>query len=1196
MPKSHPRSYREQREHPFFKQYNEKVLVFDGAMGTSIQKYDLTPDDFDGQDGCNEYLVKTRPDVIKEVHAAYFAVGCDVVETDSFGSTPLVLGEYDLQDQAYELNVLAAKLAKEVAQDFSHGPSGAKPRFVAGSIGPTTKLPSLGHITYVDLKNAYVPQIEGLIDGGADLLLVETCQDLLQTKAALSAIRQVKRQKMTNIPVMVQVTIEQMGTMLVGADISAVLATMAPFDIDVLGMNCATGPKEMAGHVRYLSQNSPFLISCLPNAGIPENISGHAHYHLKPEELAKFHEHFVKDLGVNIVGGCCGTTPEHLKAVVDRVGGLSPADRHPNFQNGLTSLYSFQPMQVEPAPVLVGERTNANGSKKFRDLLQADDYDGLVGIGKEQVKVGAHLLDVCTAFVGRDEVKDMTETLTRFISQLDVPMMIDSTEPPVIEAALQLMAGKAIVNSINLEDGEQRLEKVVGYCREYGAAVVALTIDETGMAKEIDQKVAVAQRIYDLAVEKHGMMAEDLVFDPLTFTLGSGDEEFRKAGVNTIEGIRRIKSALPGVSTILGISNISFGLKPAARHVLNSVFLHYCVEAGLDMAIINSRHLIPLHKISEAEREICRKLIFDERTFDEDGETDYDPLVELMAYYDKNMASSAGAKEESLPEEVEERLKYRIINGEKTGIGQDLDEALQQYSALEIINTILLDGMKTVGELFGAGEMQLPFVLQSAETMKTAVAYLEPHMEKVGGGSSKGTMVLATVKGDVHDIGKNLVDIILTNNGYKVINLGIKQPIETILSAYEEHRADAIGMSGLLVKSTAIMKENLEIMRERGVCPPVVLGGAALNQRFVLEDCQAVYEGKLFYAKDAFSGLHAMEEIMGYRETKQEAPVTARVTSSVPQGEPAYQPVGEVSSTNGGGGLPPEHPDYTRRSEITADNPIPTPPFWGTKVVADIALDEIYPYINTQALFSGQWQVRRGKRKADEHKQYVAENIIPVFERLKQQAKAEKWLEPQVIYGYFPVQSQGNDLIVYDPEGWMADEKHEIQRFHFPRGGSQRLCIADYFASVESDKMDVLGLQIVTVGHKASEYAQKLFENGNYTEYLYFHGFGVETAEALAEHWHKKLREDLGIADKDAESIQKLFAQGYQGSRFSFGYPACPNLEDQTKLFALLRPERIGMALSEEFMLEPEQSTSALVVHHPEARYFDVRQSPSALP
>ncbi len=1182
-----PRSYKDRREHPFFRQYNEKVLVFDGAMGTSLQKYDLTPDDFDGQDGCNEVLVRTRPDVIKEVHAAYFAVGCDVVETDSFGSTPIVLGEYDLQDQTYDLNVRAAKLAKEVANDYAKD----KPRFVAGSIGPTTKLPSLGHITYVDLKNAYVPQIEGLIDGGADLLLVETCQDLLQVKAALSAIRQVKRQKMNNIPVMVQVTIEQMGTMLVGADISAVVATLAPFDIDVLGMNCATGPKEMAGHVRYLSQNSPFLISCLPNAGIPENVGGHAHYHLKPDELAEFHEHFVKDLGVNIVGGCCGTTPEHLKAVVDRVGGLSPADRHWDFQNGLTSLYSFQAMRVEPAPVLVGERTNANGSKKFRDLLQADDYDGLVGIGKEQVKVGAHLLDVCTAFVSRDEVKDMRETITRFISQLDVPMMIDSTEPPVIEAALQLMAGKAIVNSINLEDGEERLEKVVGFCREYGAAVVALTIDETGMAKEVDQKVAVAKRIYDLAVDKHGMMAEDLVFDPLTFTLGSGDEEFRKAGVNTIEGIRRIKAELPGVSTILGISNISFGLNPAARHVLNSVFLHYCVEAGLDMAIINSRHLIPLHKISETEREICRKLIYDERTFDANGETEYDPLVELMAYYDKNVASSAGAKEESLPEAVEERLKYRIINGEKTGIAKDLDEALQQYSALQIINDILLDGMKTVGELFGAGEMQLPFVLQSAETMKTAVAHLEPHMEKIEGGSSKGTLVLATVKGDVHDIGKNLVDIILTNNGYKVINLGIKQPIETILTAYEEHQAHAIGMSGLLVKSTAIMKENLEIMRERGIAPPVILGGAALNQRFVFEDCQAVYGGKLFYGKDAFSGLHAMEEIMGYRDAKQEAPVTAKVTSAVPQGEPAYQAVGDVTSGGGGSGLPPEHPDFTRRSDIAADNPIPEPPFWGTKVVTNITLDEIYPYINTQALFSGQWQVRRGKRKAEEHRQYVEENIVPVFERLKEQAKDEHLLEPKLVYGYFPVQSQGNDLIVYDPDAWTKGEKREAQRFHFPRGGAQRLCIADYFASVDSGRMDVLGMQIVTVGHMASEYAQTLFGNGNYTEYLYFHGFGVETAEALAEYWHKRLREELGIAAKDAADIRKLFAQGYQGSRFSFGYPACPNLEDQKQLFALLNPERIGIGLSEEFMLEPEQSTSAIVVHHPEARYFDVKSS-----
>ncbi len=1171
------------QEHPFFKQYNEKVLIFDGAMGTSLQNYNLTEDDFAGKDGCNEYLVETRPQIIKEVHASYFEVGCDVVETDSFGSTAIVLGEYDLQDKTYDLNVKAAQLAKEVARDFS---TPDRPRLVAGSIGPTTKLPTLGHITYVDLRDAYLAQVSGLIDGGADILLVETCQDLLQTKATLSAINQVKREKQNNIPVMVQVTIEQTGTMLVGTDIASVVSAMSPFDIDVLGLNCATGPAEMMGHVRYLSHHSPFLISCLPNAGIPENVGGHAHYHLQPDQLASAHEQFVKELGVNIVGGCCGTTPAHLKAVVERVGGLAPMTRQPDIQHNLTSLYTAVPMSVEPAPVLVGERTNANGSKKFRELLQVDDYDGLVTIGKEQVKVGAHLLDVCTAYVGRDEIKDMQETIQRFVGQLDVPMMIDSTEPPVIEAALQRIAGKPIVNSINLEDGEERLELVVGLCREYGAAVVALTIDEEGMAKDVDSKVRIAQRIYDLAVNRHGMAPEDLVFDPLTFTLGSGDEEFRKAGADTIEGIRNIKNALPGVSFILGVSNISFGLNPSARHVLNSVFLHYAVEAGLDMAIINSRHLIPLHKISDEEREICRRLVFDERTFDEQGDVVSDPLIDLMAYYDKNVGSKAGSQEESMPEAIEERLKYRIVNGEKTGMDMDLSQALNDYSALEIINTILLSGMKTVGELFGAGEMQLPFVLQSAETMKTAVAYLEPHMEKSDGNSAKGTMVLATVKGDVHDIGKNLVDIILTNNGYKVVNLGIKQPVETIISSIEEHQADAVGMSGLLVKSTAIMKENLEIMRERGLATPVILGGAALTPKFVEQDCQAIYEGRVFYAKDAFSGLYAMEAIMsGEQESVSvEAPITAKVTSAIGGGEPVYQAVGDVGSDRYGGGLKPEHPDFSRRSDVASDNPILEPPFWGVKIMDNVSLDTVYPYINTQALFAGQWQVKRGKRNPKEHKAFVEQEIMPVFERLKVQAKDEALLIPKVIYGYFPCQSEGNDLIVYE-----EDQKAERLRFHFPRGGSKRLCISDYFASKASGRMDVLPIQLVTVGDRATDYAQTLFEKGNYTEYLYFHGFGVETAEALAEYWHQRIRQELNIHGDDAPEIRKLFSQGYQGSRFSFGYPACPNLEDQTKLCRLLQPELIGVGLSEEFMLEPEQSTSAIVVHHPEARYFDVR-------
>ncbi|MEB3286755.1 MAG: methionine synthase [Vampirovibrionales bacterium] len=1182
----------------FFSQSREKVLLFDGAMGTSIQQFNLNEDDFWGKDGCNEYLVKTKPGIIQQVHESYFAAGADIVETDSFGSTGLVLAEYDLQALAYELNFLSAKLAKEVAQAYSH----ERPRYVAGSIGPTTKLPTLGHITYDELKAQFLVQMEGLIDGGADVLLIETCQDLLQTKAAISAANALRKKKGVRIPVMAQVTIEATGTMLVGTDIATVVTALEPYDIDVLGLNCATGPQEMAGHIRYLSQSSPFYISCLPNAGIPENIGGNAHYHLSPDDLANHLSHFVKDLGVNIIGGCCGTTPAHIQKLSELVSHLSPAKREPKYENSISSLYSSISMSIDPAPVLVGERTNANGSKKFRDLLGQDNYDALVDIGREQIKKGAHLLDVCTAYVGRNEVRDMDETIMRFNQQLDVPLMIDSTETPVIETALKKIAGKAIVNSINLEDGEERLDAILPLCQEFGASVVALTIDEDGMAKSAEKKLAIARRIYDLAVDKFGIKPSDIIFDTLTFTLGSGDEEFRRAGIETIEAIRLIKEKMPEVSFVLGISNISFGLKADVRHVLNSVFLHYAIEAGLNMAIINSAHLMPMYQISEAERELCRKLIFDERS---DGA---DPLMDLIAYYEENSASSAEKKESSIPEAIEERLKYRIIHGEKgsaqkesqkTNLDQDLTLALENYSALEIINDILLDGMKTVGELFGKGEMQLPFVLQSAEVMKTAVAYLEPHMEKADGATSKGTITLATVKGDVHDIGKNLVDIILTNNGYKVHNIGIKQSIEAILENARENNVDAIGMSGLLVKSTAIMKENLAIMREREFALPVILGGAALTERFVNEDCQAQYDYPVYYAKDAFAGLHAMEAIMRgeLKAITAKIPVMAGNASDGQKPlavDEAYQAVGELQK--GSYGLPPSDPGfYIRSGEIADDVPVPQPPFWGSKVVENIDLALIYPFMNDQALMSGQWQVKRGGRSATEHERFIAEKIKPILDNLKaralsHQGSADSLLDPKVIYGFYPCQSDRNTLVVYKPDAYEKNgDLIPWQAFEFPRGGAKKLCLADFFKSKNSGVVDVVAIQLVTMGDRASAHCQELFKANNYSDYLYFHGFSVEMAEALAEYWHKQVREEWGIAGSDADEIKKLFAQGYQGSRYSPGYPACPNLEDQAQIFEILQPERIGMQLSEEFMLEPEQSTSALVIHHPQARYFDVR-------
>ncbi len=1153
----------------------EKVVVFDGAMGTNIQSQDLSADDFGGEhlNGCNEYLIISKPSAIEKVHSDFLAAGVDVIETDTFGSSSIVLSEYGLQDQAYEISRKGAEIAKNIARQFS---TAAHPRFVAGSIGPTTKLPSLGHISFSEMERSYYEQVAGLVEGGADLLIVETSQDLLQVKSALGAAFKYFADKRIKIPVISSITIETMGTMLMGSEINAALTALEPYDLSVIGMNCATGPKEMSEHIRYLTKNSRIPVSCIPNAGLPENVGGVAHYHLSPEELVHWLSHFVKDFGVSVVGGCCGTRPEHLKAVVEAMNGITPKTRTSEYQPSVSSLYSSVTMEMNPAPLIVGERTNANGSKKFRELLQKEDYDGMVMMAKEAVKEGAHVLDVCVAYVGRDEVRDMKEFVSRLNTQVPLPLVIDSTEADVIEAALQLTAGKAIVNSINLEDGEERIEKVIPLCKKYGAAVVALTIDEKGMAKTAADKFKIAQRIYDLVVTKYGMKPSDLIFDTLTFTLGSGDEEFRKAGIETIEAIRLIKQKYPTVGFVLGVSNISFGLSPHIRHDLNSVFLHYAIEAGLSQAIVNAQKIKPLYKIDERGRELCKELIYDERKF-EGEQCIYDPLQELMAFYaDKKSDMKAEKKERAGT--IEEILKNRIIDGDKIDVQADLDTALKTYTPLKIINEVLLDGMKVVGDLFGRGEMQLPFVLQSAETMKASVAYLEQFMEKADS-TNKGSMVLATVKGDVHDIGKNLVDIILTNNGYKVYNLGIKQPLENIIAAWEEHNADAIGMSGLLVKSTAIMKENLELMNERGLKPPVVLGGAALTRRFVEQDLRSLYKGTVLYASDAFDGLRFMEQL------KTKGLESFYSSDSAPV---AVVDDGEELLTGSEAKIAAalkEHPAPQVRSNVSTKITIPVPPFWGRKVVDAISLNDIYPYINEAALIKGQWQVRKGKRSEEEYRKEVDERVRPDLERLKQQAIEEKLLQPKVVYGYFPCNAEGNDLVIYHD-----DRKTERLRFTFPRQKEDRfLCLSDYFVPKETGLVDVVAFSMVTMGAAASEHSAKLYAANDYKEYLYFHGLSVETAEALAELWHKKIREELGIAGDDAKEIKRLFSQGYRGSRFSFGYPACPNLEDHTKLFALLQPEEIGVRLSDEFMLEPEQSTDAIIVHHPEARYFTVK-------
>jgi 5-methyltetrahydrofolate--homocysteine methyltransferase len=1157
----------------------KKVLIFDGAMGTSIHKYDLSLDDFRGLENCSEILVDSRPDVIEEIHASFFEVGCDVVETDTFGGSPVVLAEFSIADQAYDLNFKAAELARRVASDFS---TKDKPRFVSGSIGPTTKLPSLGHIAFREMKDAYYQQVAGLVDGGVDVLQFETGQDLLQAKAAVIAMMEYFKKIGRRVPIITQITIEAppLGTMLVGSDISAALATLQPFPIDVIGMNCATGPQEMIDPIHFLCQNSKKAVSVLPNAGLPENVGGQTVYKLTPDDLANSLNYFAREHGVNIIGGCCGTTPEHLKRVCEVVGEIEPKRREIDHIPSVASLYTSAAMHVDPAPIIIGERTNTNGSKKFKELLELEDWDGMVAMAREQEREGAHMLDVCSAYVGRDEARDMSIFIRRLNTDIQIPIVIDSTEYPVLESSLELIAGRPVINSINLEDGEEKMLRKVELITRFGAAAIALTIDETGMAKTADRKLEIAKRIHELATGA-GMASEDLIFDCLTFTLSTGNEDDRQLGLETLNGIKLIKEHLPEVKTSLGVSNVSFGFNPRIRKILNSVFLHYCLEYGLDMAIVHAAKILPLYKIDEAERQLHRKLIFDERT------ADYDPLFTLLDYYKSQTAGNGTTTKTDEHKEIEEVLKQRVIDGNRVGLEKDLAKALDKHKPLDIINNILLDGMKVVGELFGAGKMQLPFVLQSAETMKAAVSYLEPFMERVEG-STRGTMVLATVKGDVHDIGKNLVDIILTNNGYRIINLGIKQPIENIIAATLEHNADCIGMSGLLVKSTVIMKENLDILNQRNIRTPVILGGAALTRRYVEEDCRNVYKGQVFYGQDAFDDLRMMEMLSNGGINEQQststrtdmAPRVVHSETSSTNGEASSTIItkNKVVQENG------KNAATVHRSDVARDMPVPEPPFWGSRIVDDVSIDEVFEHLNENVLFRGQWQVRQRDMPSSEYEELLNAKIRPALSELKDRCKAQHLLTPRAVYGYYPCQSAGNDLIVY-----RQDRRTEWVRFKFPRQDhGRRLCISDFFASVDEGRFDLLPLQIVTVGQTASTYSHELFQSNQYTDYLYFHGLSVESAEALAEVIHRNIRAELGFAGEDKPELKAMLNQGYRGTRYSFGYPACPNLEDQSQLFQLLAPERIGMSLSEEFQLVPEQSTSAIVVIHPEAKYFNI--------
>ena len=1157
----------------FLQTVRERVVIYDGAMGTNIQKRNPTLDDYWGKENCSEVLVLSRPDIIRDIHADFFAAGCDVVETNTFGGTSIVLGEFGLGDRVAEINLAAVKIAKEVAQQFS---TRTRPRFVAGSIGPTTKLPSLGHINFDDMVATYIQQALALIEGGVDVLLIETAQDLLQAKIAVIGAFEAMQKSGKRLPIQVQVTLQESGTMLLGTEIGAALTALEVFDVDIIGLNCATGPVEMNDAVRFLGANSTKIVSVLPNAGLPQNEGGHAVYKLTPEELAKFHKHFVQDYGVRVVGGCCGTTPEHLKAVVDAVSGVEPAKREIKPTAAASSAYTSVPLDLDPKPLVVAEEMNTTTRvEHFRNLVRGKKYDDILALAKKLVNEGSHMLDLCCAIVGEDEKGYITAILEKVATRVPAPILVDSTEADVVEEALKRIPGKAIINSINLEDGEKRTSKVLPMAKRYGAAVIALTIDEEGMALTAEKKAAIAKRIYELATKKYGVRPVDIIFDALTLPISTGQEEYRSAGMETLNAIKRIKQELPDVKTILGVSNISFGLDAYPRRVLNSVFMHEAVDYGLDMAIVNYTKIYPLYKIPHEEVELARKLIYQDRS-------DGDPLQKYMQHFAATKGKIQGATTAHVETlSVDDKLKFAIINGEKAvGDGAHkktleelLEDALHEYTPLELINTVLLDGMRTVGELFGARKMQLPSVLDSAGVMKQAVAYLEPKMEKKAG-SQKGTIVLATVKGDVHDIGKNLVDIILTNNGFKVINLGIKQPGDSIIKSALDNKADAIGLSGLLVKSTLEMKYVIQDLERQKLGFPVICGGAALTRKYVEDDLRREYSNAVFYADDAFAGLHIMEDLATANGKKQARLLEGRTVKE-------YAKAAAVDEETG--------PVFAERSAVVSDAPsIPTPPFWGVRVRKDFDLREVFQYINDTALFKNQWQLKTASQ--EDYARLVEQKFRPIKMQLQEEIIASGIFEPKVVYGYFPAQADGNDVIVYEATQAGMPAPHELLRFTFPRQREGRkLCISDFFAPKRSGKMDVIGLSLVTIGSKASEETQRLFEGGEYTRYLYLHGLSVETAEALAEYLHKKMREELGIAGEDSPHIRDLFHQKYQGSRYSFGYPACPNLEDQTKLFALLHPEEnVGVKLTTGFLLEPEQSTSAIVVHHPQAKYFVV--------
>ncbi|MEU3203763.1 methionine synthase [Streptomyces cyaneofuscatus] len=1147
-----------------------RVVVADGAMGTMLQAQDPTLEDFENLEGCNEILNITRPDIVRSVHEEYFAVGVDCVETNTFGANHSAANEYEIADRIFELSESGARIAREVADEF--GAKDGRQRWVLGSIGPGTKLPSLGHITYDVLRDGYQKNAEGLLAGGSDALIVETTQDLLQTKSSIIGARRAMEALGIDVPLVCSLAFETTGVMLLGSEIGAALTALEPLGIDFIGLNCSTGPDEMSEHLRYLARHSRTPLMCMPNAGLPVLTKDGAHFPLGPDGLADSQETFVRDYGLSLIGGCCGTTPAHMKAVVDRVRGLTPPERDPSPEPGAASLYQHIPFRQDTAYLAIGERTNANGSKKFREAMLEARWDDCVEMARDQIREGAHMLDLCVDYVGRDGVADMTELAGRFATASTLPIVLDSTELPVLRAGLEQLGGRAVLNSVNYEDGdgpESRFAQVSALAAEHGAALIALTIDEEGQARTIEHKVAIAERLIEDLTTNWGIRESDILIDTLTFTICTGQEESRGDGIATIGAIRELKKRHPDVQTTLGLSNISFGLNPAARVVLNSVFLDECVKAGLDSAIVHASKILPIARLEEEQVKVALDLIYDRRA---EG---YDPLQKLMELFEGvNMKSmKAGKAEELMALPLDERLQRRIIDGEKNGLEADLDEALQDTPALDIVNNTLLEGMKVVGELFGSGQMQLPFVLQSAEVMKSAVAHLEPHMEK-SDDEGKGTIVLATVRGDVHDIGKNLVDIILSNNGYNVVNLGIKQPVSAILEAAEEHRADVIGMSGLLVKSTVIMKENLQELNQRKMAAdfPVILGGAALTRAYVEQDLHEIYEGEVRYARDAFEGLRLMDALIG---VKRGVPGAA-----LPELKQRRVPKKDVAAV-----LEVEEPEGSVRSDVSTTNPVPEPPFWGTRVIKGIPLKEYASWLDEGALFKGQWGLKQARTGGGPtYEELVESEGRPHLRGWLDHLQSNNLLEAAVVYGYFPCVSKGEDLILLHEDG------SERTRFTFPRQRrGRRLCLADFFRPEESGETDVIGLQVVTVGSRIGEATAELFAANSYRDYLELHGLSVQLAEALAEYWHARVRSELGFAGEDPADVEDMFALKYRGARFSLGYGACPDLEDRAKIADLLQPGRIGVELSEEFQLHPEQSTDALVIHHPEAKYFNAR-------